>query len=47
MGNLFAFVCGITVGIYIDQTHKVPSVEKWLRYGIKKIRDWEERTRKD
>jgi Domain of unknown function (DUF4535) len=38
---------GVAVGIYIDQSHRVPNIEKWVTFGIKKIKEWEEQTRKN
>jgi hypothetical protein len=46
MGSFASFTIGVMVGIYLDQTHKVPNVEKWIKVGIRKIKDWEEGTRK-
>lgn len=46
MGHLSSFFFGIVVGVYLDQTHRVPNVEKWVKAGIKKVSDWEERSRK-
>ena len=46
MRHLSSFFFGIVVGVYLDQTHRVPNVEKWVKMGIKKVSDWEERSRK-
>ena len=40
-------VCaGIVAGIYLDQTHKMPHIETWVKRGIRMIKEWEEKTRK-
>ena len=46
MGNLSSFVMGMVLGVYLDQTHKMPNVEKWVKMGIRKVKEWEEYSRK-
>jgi hypothetical protein len=46
MGHLSSFVIGIVVGVYLDQSHKMPNVEKWVMAGIRKAKEWEEYSRK-
>ena len=36
MSKLFVFVSGIVVGIYIDQSYKVPSIKNYID-GVKEI----------
>jgi len=46
MGHLSSFVIGIVVGVYLDQSHKMPNVEKWVKIGIRKAKEWDEYSRK-
>jgi hypothetical protein len=44
--GLPSFFIGVVVGVYLDQSHKMPNVEKWAKVGIRKIKEWEENSRK-
>ena len=46
MVKIGSFLLGIAVGIYMDQSHTMPNVEKWVKMGIRKVKEWEEQTRK-
>jgi Domain of unknown function (DUF4535) len=46
MARIGSFLFGIAVGVYTDQNYTLPNVEKWVKVGIKKIKEWEENTRK-
>jgi len=46
MVKVGSFLLGVIAGVYMDQSHSMPNVEKWVKLGIRKIKDWEEQTRK-
>lgn len=46
MGRLSSFFVGCVVGVYMDQSHTMPNVERWVQIGIRKLKEWEEKTRK-
>jgi len=46
MVRVGSFLLGVVVGTYLDQTHTMPNIEKWIKLGIRKIKEWEETTRK-
>ena len=47
MVKVGSFLLGMMVGVYMDQSHKMPNVEKWVKLGIRKIQEWEQQTRKN
>jgi len=47
MVRLGSFLLGVVMGTYLDQTHKMPNVEKWVKIAVRKIQDWEEHSRKN
>ena len=47
MNKFGIFVAGVIVGVYLDQSHTMPNIEKWAAFGFKKIKEFEETTRKD
>jgi hypothetical protein len=46
MVRITSFVLGCMVGIYMDQTHKMPNMEKWVKQCIYQLKQWEEKSRK-
>lgn len=32
MSNLFSFISGLVIGIYIDQCYKLPKVSSYIKY---------------
>jgi hypothetical protein len=44
--GLPSFFVGIVIGVYLDQSHSMPNVEKWVKVGIRKVKEWEENSRK-
>jgi hypothetical protein len=44
--GLPSFFIGVVVGVYLDQSHSMPNVEKWVKVGVRKIKEWEENSRK-
>jgi len=43
--GLPSFFVGIVIGVYLDQSHNMPNVEKWAKIGIRKVKEWEEYSR--
>jgi hypothetical protein len=46
MSRFSAFVIGLLGGIYLDQSHTMPNIERWVNYGIQTVKDWEKKHRK-
>jgi|APFre7841882654_1041346.scaffolds.fasta_scaffold575771_1 hypothetical protein len=46
MGKLISFTIGVVCGIYIEQNYRMPRVKQLIQYGIRKINEFEESTRK-
>lgn len=46
MVKVGSFLFGLAMGVYLDQSHTMPNVEKWVKWGIRRIQEWEEKTRK-
>jgi hypothetical protein len=46
MSRITTFVVGVIAGVYLDQSHKMPNIERWVSLGVRTIKEWEERNRK-
>ena len=46
MSKVTSFFVGCFVGVYLDQSHTMPNVERWVQRGIRALKEWEERSRK-
>ena len=46
MGKMISFFVGVVCGIYIEQNYRMPRVKSLVQYGIRKINEFEESTRK-
>jgi hypothetical protein len=46
MGKMLSFFVGVVCGIYIEQNYRMPRVKQLVQYGIRKISEFEESTRK-
>jgi hypothetical protein len=46
MGKMLSFFVGVVCGIYIEQNYRMPRVKSLVQYGIRKINEFEESTRK-
>jgi len=44
--RMLRVLSGVVLGVYLDQTHKMPHIETWVKRGIRIIQEWEEKTRK-
>jgi hypothetical protein len=46
MGKAVSFFIGAVCGVYIDQNYRMPKIKQLIHYGIRKINEFEESTRK-
>ena len=46
MGKVVSFFIGAVCGVYIDQNYHIPRIKQLIQYGIRKINEFEESTRK-
>jgi hypothetical protein len=46
MGKVVSFFIGAVFGVYIEQNYRMPKIKQLIQYGIRKINEFEESTRK-
>jgi len=46
MSRVTSFIIGLASGIYLDQTHKMPNIKRWVQYALDTVSEWEKENRK-